>query len=72
MPCDFSLWKVLKNKVFESPLHDIEHFKIRIEEQFDALRTHPEFFQKTCSAINKQCHICIQEGGMQFEHKCNI
>jgi transposase len=68
-PCDFALWGVLKNKVFATPLRDIDHLKTRIEEEFDALRAHPDFFQKTCSNVIKRCHICIEEGGMQFEHK---
>lgn len=68
-PCDFSLWGVLKNKVFTTPLRDIEHLKTRIEEEFDALRVNPEFFEKTCSTVTKRCYICIEEAGRQFEHK---
>lgn len=68
-PCVFSFGKYSNNKMFATPLSDIEHLKTRIEEEFDALRACPEFFEKSCFAVSKRCHICIGEGGSQFEPK---
>lgn len=68
-PCDFALWGVLKDKVFATQIRDIQHLKERIEEEFEALRAEQEFCRKTCFTVLKRCHKCIDEGGLQFEHK---
>lgn len=68
-PCDFALWGVLKDKVFATPIRNIQHLKERIEEEFEALRANAEFCRKTCFTVYKRCQNCINGGGLQFEHK---
>ncbi|KAJ8944746.1 hypothetical protein NQ318_011652 [Aromia moschata] len=53
-PCEFSVWGVFKNKVFAITLGDIEHLETRIQEEFDAFRALPEYFEKTCATARKE------------------
>ncbi|CAF3410470.1 unnamed protein product [Rotaria sp. Silwood1] len=66
--CDFSLWGIIKDRVYAQKPRDVNHLKILIKEEFTSLNDDIELCQAICRSVAKRCEICISTGGKQFEH----
>ncbi len=67
-PCGFSLWRIIKDRVYAQNPRDINHLKVLIEEEFTSLNENIESCQAICRSVAKRCQMCINMEGKQFEH----
>ncbi len=67
-PCDFSLWGVIKDRVFRTKLQTINELKDRIAAEFEILATDAEYLKNACAAVKSRCLACIEAEGKHFEH----
>ncbi|CAF3423115.1 unnamed protein product, partial [Rotaria sp. Silwood2] len=68
MPCDFSLWGIVKDHVYAQNPRDINNMKSLIEEEFTLLNSNIELCQVICRSVADRCQICLDNEGKQFEH----
>jgi hypothetical protein len=66
-PMDFTVWGIMKDRVYSVKIRDLEHLKERIDSEFENL-----FFQNICdticASVLQRCNRCIANGGRHFEH----
>jgi hypothetical protein len=66
-PMDFSVWGIMKDRVYSVKIRDLEHLKQRIESQYENV-----FSQKICDTICtcllQRCNRCIANGGGHLKH----
>jgi hypothetical protein len=66
-PMDFSVWGIMKHRVYSVKIRDLEHLKERTESEFENL-----FSQNICDTIYasmlQRCNRCIANGERHFEH----
>jgi hypothetical protein len=67
-PCDFSLWGIIKDRVYVLNPRDINHLKVLIKEEFTSLNDNIESCQAICRSVPNRCQMCIDTEGKQFEH----
>jgi len=67
-PCDFSLWGIMKDRVYAQNPRDLDHLKSLIEEQFRCLNDDIELCQSICRSVADRCQMCMDAQGKQFEH----
>ncbi len=67
-PCDFSLWGIIKDRVYAQKPRDLNHLKMLIKEEFRSLNDKIELCQKICHSVANRSQMCISSEGKQFEH----
>ena len=67
-PCDFSMWGVLKDRVYKTKIRNLDHLKERIEEEFQILSQDHTYLYNATNAVKKRCEAVIQAEGHHFEH----
>ncbi len=67
-PCDFSLWGIIKDRVYAQNPRNINHLKSLIQEEFISLNDNIELCQAICRSVADSCQMCINTDGKQFEH----
>jgi len=67
-PCDFSLWRIIKDRVYAKNPRDVNHLKSLIEEEFTSLNDNIESCQAICRSVANCCQMFINTEGKQFEH----
>ena len=67
-PCDFSLWGILKDRVYAQNPCNTDHLKSLIEQEFISINDDIELCQKICRSVADRCQMCINTEGKQFEH----
>jgi len=67
-PCDFSLWGIIKDRVYAQKPRDLNHLKILIKEEFTSLNDNIELCQRICRSVANRCQMFIGTEGKQFEH----
>lgn len=67
-PCDFSLWGIIKDRVYARKPRDLNHLKMLIKEEFTSLNDKIELCQKICHSVANRSQMCISSEGKQFEH----
>lgn len=67
-PCDFSLWGIIKDRVYAQNPRDVNHLKALIEEEFQSLTDNINSCQAICRSVAKRCQMCISTEGEHFEH----
>ncbi len=67
-PRDFSLWGVIKDRVFRTKSRTINELKDRIAAEFEILAADAEYLKKACAAVKSRCLACIEAEGKHFEH----
>ncbi|CAF4422254.1 unnamed protein product [Rotaria sp. Silwood2] len=67
-PCDFSLWEMIKDRVYAQESSDANNLKLLIEQEFTSLNDDIELSQALCRSVAKRCQMCISTEGKQFEH----
>ena len=60
------LWGVLKNQVYSDKSETLNDLKENIINVLKDIT--PEMCKKVTESIIKQCHHCIANNGLQFEH----
>jgi hypothetical protein len=68
IPCDFSLWGIVKDRVYAQNPRDINHLKALIKEEFTSLNDSIESCQAICRSVENLCRLCINTEGKQFAH----
>ncbi|VVC30055.1 Hypothetical protein CINCED_3A006168, partial [Cinara cedri] len=48
--CDFSMWSVIKDRVYKTPIQNLIHLKKRIEEEFQILSTDYSYLYNATNA----------------------
>jgi transposase len=66
-PCDFSLWGIIKDRVYAQTPRDVNRLKTLIEEQFKLLNDNIELCQSICRSVADRCQMCIDVQGKHFE-----
>ena len=67
-PCDFSLWRIIKDRVYVKNPRNMNHLKTLIDEKFTSLNDNIESCHSICRSVAKRCKMCINTEGKQFEH----
>ena len=67
-PCDFSLWGIIKDRVYAQKPRAFNHLKILIKEEFTSLNDNIELRQTICRSVANRSQMCISSEGKQFEH----
>lgn len=66
-PMDFSVWGIIKNKVFaERPL-DVLQLRAAVAREFEALTNNNNLCKQIVTSVKKRCEKCIEVGGKHFE-----
>lgn len=66
-PMDFSIWGILKDKVYSEKPRDLNHLKQRINSEFDKLSSN-NISDIICASVLKRCYMCIENEGRHFEN----
>ena len=67
-PCNFSLWRIIKDRVYAQNPRNINHLKALIEGEFISLNDNIESCQAICRSVANRCQVCINTEDKQFEH----
>jgi len=67
-PCDFSLWGIIKDRVYAQNPYDINHMKALITEEFALFNDDIELYQIICNSVFDRCQMCASKEGKHFEH----
>ena len=71
-PMNFFVWGYLKNqvynkKVYVKKLRNVDDLKIRIQEEFTAIRVNKELIKRVTESVNERVAECINANGDSFE-----
>lgn len=66
-PCDFFLWGYLKSKVFTTPPPDVFALRMRIVDQFEAIRNNRELISRAVGGMNRRAQLCVEREGGHVE-----
>ena len=66
-PCDFFLWRYLKNKVYASPPRDLAELRARIEQEVEVLRNDWGMVRRAVQDMRRRCELCVERGGGHVE-----
>ena len=67
MPCDFSLWWIIKDRVYAQCPRTIDQLKNLIVSEIRSLNNGTDLCSAICSSVRDRCKICIERIGEQFE-----
>ena len=68
-PCDFFLWGYLKQRVYNSPIADLNDLRQRIVNEMNALRGDRRKLQNAMQGMRGRARKCIQNNGRHVEGK---
>jgi transposase len=68
-PCDFSLWGIIKDRVYAQNPRDINHLKSLIEEEFTSLNNNLESCRAISRSVANRCQIFPRLKGGSYEKK---
>jgi len=63
IPCDFSSWGIIKDRVYAQKSRDLNHLKMLIKEEFTLLNDNIELCQTICRFVANRCQMCIGTEG---------
>ncbi len=66
-PCDFSMWGLLKDRVYQTKIKSLSHLKQRIEEEFEILSLDRNYCINVTKTVKKRALACLQANGEHFE-----
>lgn len=66
-PMDFSVWGVIKDRVYGRAPNTVPEMKRMIEEEFFTLSQNVMSLQATCRSVRDRCRLCRREGGGHFQ-----
>ncbi len=64
-PCDFAMWGIIKEKVFQTKPNNIGHLKELITDAFEELDKDNRTILAICNAAVSRC---VETNGQHFEH----
>ncbi len=67
-PMDFSIWGIMKNRVYAHPIANVEDLKHWIEIEFDIINEDVAMLSRIIKSIEKRYLKCIEMSGDYFEH----
>ncbi len=67
-PCDFSLWGIMKDRVYAQSPRDVNHLKSLIKQEFISLNDDINLCKAIYRSGADRCQMCINAEGKQFEH----
>jgi hypothetical protein len=67
MPCDFSVWGIMKNKDFSQRPTDLEHLQTITETLFENMDGDKNLCTTTVICIVERCRRCNKQNGKHFE-----
>lgn len=65
-PLDYFVWGFLKDKVYGSKIHSLDHLMERITEE--TLRFQADHLSNTLNNFKKRINLCYDQNGQHFEH----
>ena len=66
-PCDFSLWGIIKDRVYAQCPRNINQLKNLVVSEFRVLNNDPGLCSAICNSVVGRCEMCIERNGEQFE-----
>lgn len=63
-PCDFSMWRIVKDNVYSEKPDSLNHLKERIEISFGKFTA---TCSQICASVTECLNLSLQHGGMHFE-----
>lgn len=67
-PCDFSMWGVIKDQVYKTPVQNLIHLKERIDEELQILSIDYSYLYNATNVVKKHCGTVIEAGGHNFKY----
>lgn len=67
-PMDFYFWGILKNKVYEQPVHTRDQLTLRIQEACNEMQNDPNQILRATNSMVRRCIKCVEVGGSHFEN----
>ncbi|CAF1410132.1 unnamed protein product [Adineta ricciae] len=67
-PCDFSLWGIIKDRVYTQNPRSVNDMKALIKEEFRSVNDDIKLCQSICRSVASRCQMCTDTEGKQFEH----
>ncbi len=61
--CDFSMRGLLNDAVFKTKIHEIEHLKQRISDEFEILSSNKDYIRKVVKTVKMWALACIEAEG---------
>jgi len=68
-PCDYSMWGILKERVYSQNVLTISELKERITTEFAALNNDKDLCRRICHSVQRRIQLCIKSEGQHFEDK---
>ncbi len=65
---DFSVWGIMKDRVFANPLHNVNELEEAITTEFDIINQDQELLNRMVAANIKRYLKCVEMQGQHFEH----
>jgi len=65
---DFSIWGIMKNRVFANPIANVEDLKHWITIEFDTINEDLAMLARIVNSIEERYLKCIEMNGEHFEH----
>lgn len=65
---DFSVWGIIKDRVFGTPVETIEDLKNAIRREFAIMNEDLDLLRRMVNANTRRYLKCIEQNGAQFEH----
>lgn len=66
-PCDYSMWGILKERVYSQDVRTKTELKERIIAEFAALDKDKDLCRRICHSIQRRIQLCIDSEGQHFE-----
>jgi hypothetical protein len=67
-PADFFLWPHLKNSIFQTPVHNLQDFRLTITEKINEINNNPGMLQNVIRGVRRRVHLCLEPHGEHFQH----
>ena len=67
--CDYSMWGILKERVYSQNIRTIPELKERITAEFAALNNDKDLCRRICHSIQRRIKLCIDSEGQHFKDK---
>lgn len=65
---DFSIWGLMKTRVFAHPIANVEHLNLWITIEFDIINEDLVMLARIVNSIEKRYLKCIEMNGEYFQH----
>ena len=67
-PCDFSMWGIIKQRVYSVNPQTLAALREQIVVEFDSLNANKELCRSICHSVIQRFYACIQVQAEHFEH----